>query len=395
MAKEKLSNEEVFQKLFEGTGKPVEELRADYEEIVKEVTADPKFSNATPENLEAIARNKLVIRVRREANSPAITWQGTVLGVGDLVDTVRRQREFSEAAYKKDPVAAERGVMYQGRLVMATSGKDETTGEDIIIPLYPKTESNIKWGRAGKPIQEHSWLRNVYGVALPIDKKTKQPGEPRVFSMTISGTLAQTPNIPLNKKVKFKAIDKTKPEHVAIGEYNISDSKFTKFELAPEINMPEVETVISTLCASRYETLGDLEEYHLVHSEDWSRWVITEGNVSYLNLEPNVKTQNLRMILDDESMLFASPDPMSSTGVTCWIPTDRGIEIDFAQDSRVYVIGRTSQGKKMDPITREVTDEPGDVMINIFGIYCPEMFKVSKDVEEVPEDALEPTESDW
>ena len=38
-----------------------------------------------------------------------------------------------------------------------------------------------------------------------------------------------------------------------------------------------------------------------------------------------------------------------------------------------------------------IITEPGDVTINVFGIYCPEMFKVIE-VEEVPEEALDPEE---
>jgi len=383
----KLSLEEVYTKLSESSGKSVEELQADFANIVTEVKKDERFTTAQPEIIEGIARNKLLNQVRREQMSPAITWEGTVIGIGDLVDTVRRQRMLSVASFKNDPVGTEEGKTYQGRPVKAKMGKNEETGKEELKVLYPKTPNNDKWGRTGKELPEHSWLRNVYGVASPIDKKTRKPGEPKIFNMTISNKLAQTPTIPIFEKVRFKGIDKTKPEDAKAGEYAISDSAFTKFNIAPELNLPDTETILSQFCANRYQTLGDLEEYHAQKAEDWSRWVVTEGNVSLLNVEPNSTTQNMRMVMDDESLLFAPVEPGRSLGITCWIPTDRGIVIDFAQDSRIYIVGRTTQGKKQDPITKEKTEEPGDVMINVYGIYCPDMFKVIE-ADDVPEEAL-------
>jgi len=97
----------------------------------------------------------------------------------------------------------------------------------------------------------------------------------------------------------------------------------------------------------------------------------------------------MRMVLDDESLLFAPQKEGGRIGVTCWIPTDRKIELDFAQDSRIYVVGKTTQGRQRDPITGELTDELGDVMINVYGIYCPEMFKVKLETEQLPENALD------
>jgi len=77
----------------------------------------------------------------------------------------------------------------------------------------------------------------------------------------------------------------------------------------------------------------------------------------------------------DESLLFASTD---RTGVMCWIPTDRNIDTDFGVESRVFLVAKTTRGKARDPITGETLDGvPGDVMLNIYGIYAPEMFKVS------------------
>ncbi len=378
-----LSDEELFQKLVEASGETLEQIKADYTKIVEEVKKDERFVNIDETAVNQIAKNRLITTKRREMASPAITWEGIIIGIMDLVDTVATQRRFTEAAFKADPIRAVEGYKYQDRLILADeNGK----------ALYPKTENNDKWKRTGKPLPDHSWLRNLIAVASPIDKKTRQAGVPRIAYMTLSNQKALAPfvkTISMNTPIRFKGINKTTAEHDKAGVYNITDSSFTIFESAPDLKLPPIETILTSACSSLYKTLGELEEYHLKAQSDYSRVVITEGTVSILALEPNAKTGNMRMVLDDESLLFAPEKEGRSIGVTCWIPTDRNIVMDFIQDSRVYVVARTSQGKKTDMITGQKTDELGDVMLNIFGIYCPEMFKVRVSPVEVPANALE------
>lgn len=378
----KLTIEELFQKLSDQLGVSVEQLKEDYKATVEEVKKDERFVGIEEERVHIIARNQFTTKKRRELASPAVTWEGKVAGVGDLVDAVFRQRQLTEAAFKASPEQTKKGWNYASRLVLADeNGK----------ALYPKTPNNDKWRRTGKPLPDHSWLRNVFGGAAPIDKKTRQAGEPRPFTMTLSGNRAVNAGklIKMNIPTKFKGINKTTDEDNKAGIYRISDSVFTKFEEAPALKLPPTETFLTTLCSSKFISLGELEEYHATAANVPDRWIVTEGTVSVLNLEPNAVTQNLRMVLDDESLLFSPPKEGGRIGVTCWIPTDRNIEIDFAQDSRIYVIGKTTQGKKYDPITNQKTDEPGDVMINVYGIYCPEMFKVKLEPQKLPETALE------
>jgi len=384
MSKKQLTDEELFQKLSESLGVPVEELQTDYAEIVEEVKKDERFVEANETTINQIARNRFIARKRREASSTAIPWEGIVCGIGDKIDGVFKQRQLTEASFKADPIGTQKGKMYQGRMVLANE-----KGE----PLYPKTPNNDKWNRTGKPLPEHSFFRNIVGTAAPIDKKTKQSGEPRDFTMTLNQARVDL-KVPLSKPVKFKGINKTTDEDNKQGFYTIGDSVFTKFEEA-DLKIPDVETILTN--SKRFLSLGELEEFQTKHENDYDRTVITEGTVSLINLEPNAKTGNLRMIIDDETLLFGPQEEGSRPGVTCWIPTDRNIEIDFGQDSRIYVIGQTSRGKKFDPLTGQSTDEPGDVMINVFGIHCPEMFKVKLEPEPLPETALdvvnEPTET--
>jgi hypothetical protein len=393
----KISEEEVLLALSKQMDVPVEELKKELEETLIEVKKDERLTNAKDSEAREIARNRLVTSKRRELASPANTWKGIILGIGDLVDTVRKVRRLSEEAYALDPIKTSKGWVYKETFVLAKTedvvDPDSKETSVKIIPLYPKTEANDKYKRSLTPIPEHSWLRNVYGVALPIDKKTRKQGEVRVFSMTLNRKLAiEGKKIPLMNPVDFKGIDKTTAEDTKAGEYKINASTYTEFKLDPALQLPPLEDIIVTNCAKKFVLLGELDQWHKDHEKDNTRWCITQGIVSNLNLEPNEKTKNMRMTLDDESLMFATEKEGRSVGVQFWIPTDRNLDMEFGQDSRIYVVGKTGRGKAYDRETRQQLDEPGDVNFNVYGIYIPDIFRISKEVEPVPESSLSPTD---
>ena len=51
-------------------------------------------------------------------------------------------------------------------------------------------------------------------------------------------------------------------------------------------------------------------------------------------------------------------------------------QIDFAEGSKVIVVGRTTQSKKKDQ-EGNVTEEMGDVTINVMGLYAIPEYKIS------------------
>jgi hypothetical protein len=375
MSKQPMTLEELFNKLATDFSKTVEAVQINYNKILEEVKQDERFVGLDDKGLEQIARNRLVSRERRESSSPAVTWEGQILAAGNLIDGVAKQRKFSVLAFKKDPVSAqqEKGIMYENKLV-----RTDENG----VPLYPKTESNDKWKRTGTKVPDHSWMRSIYGIAQPIDKKTgKAAGQPQWFSMTLNDLHAVDTKSLLegkfNKPLRFKGIDKTTDEHKRASEYLIGDSAYTLFEIATDLKMPSTEILIQNVVPKKIEILGNLDEYHEQNKDNFGRIVIVEGTVSYLATQPN-KNGSLFMSLDDETMMDKVGDDGKAKLVGCYVPTDRGIEMDFAADSRVHAIGQSSQGNKWDPIAKVSLDEPGDVMLNVYGIYCPEMFKVVK-----------------
>lgn len=374
-----MTEEIFFQKLGERTGETVEELKKEFELVVAEVKADEKLQGFTEDQYRVNARNRFALRKTRESASGAIPWEGVVIGVGDLIDTVAKQKKMTDASFKSNALKTSQGTIYNDTLV-----KSDENG----VPQYPDTEMNRKFGKAGKPLPDHSWLRTLFMFVRPIDPKTKQAGVAQLAKMSINNAAAiDVSGVPQMVPVKFKALNKTTDEDRKAGVYRINHSTFTKFEPATIADMPPVEQILPTI-AGKYKTLDELDVYTDTNVADKGLWVITEGSVVTLNLEPNKKTGNMFMIITDESLLFSGND---KTGVMCWIPTDRNITIDFGQESRVYIVGKPRRGDAKDPVTGEyLKGVPGDVSLTVYGVYAPDMFKTPSSVQPVTVKSLVP-----
>ena len=113
------------------------------------------------------------------------------------------------------------------------------------------------------------------------------------------------------------------------------------------------------------------------NKDNFNRVVVTIGDVSLLNLEPTSMGSRIMVLEDTENNL----EDLDKKGITCWLPPR--IKIDFAEGSRVMVVGRTAQSKKKDD-AGEITEELGDVTINVYGIYALPEYKISLPDEILP-----------
>ena len=382
----KLSNtvEDFLKKLSEKYGESVEDLKIQLEETIKNVSKDEKFAGLSGEQKSNLARNRLNLSKSKEQASKAIPWEGIVIGIGDLIDTVAKARKATEAAFRADALKTMKGWIYNEVLVLA-----DKDGH----PLYPETDMNKRFGRANKPLPEHSWLRSIYLVARPIDPKTKQVGPYKKTLMSMNGNSAiDMSSILQMETTKFKGINKTNDEDNKNNVYRINSSTFTKFERTEIKDFPPIETILPAI--DTYKQLGEVETYHEQNKDNKIRWVITEGSVAALNLEANPKSGNKSMMITDESMLYSTTD---KSGIWCWIPVDRNIKLDFGVESRIYIVGKTSRGTARDAQGNRLEGVPGDVSINVYGLYVPELFKVAPN-EPLTEKSLLPqpeTPKNW
>lgn len=345
-----------------------EKLSITEEDINKAITKIAEeekqlHKESTQEECEARALQRIAGIYKKQLRSPAVGFEGCIIAVGDSIDTVARIKREAAVMFKTDPqIAISSGV---------------TNDEGIALDTRKEWSTGNPNRGFGRPLPEHNWLRTIYGVAL----KSNVDTTPKYFIMQMSGKVATNENIPLFKPVKFRAIDKTTPENAEV-QYNINSSTFTTFDIDETIKLPTTEELITKYC--KPIKVSELADYHEQNKDNYSRLVAVIGDVSTIVMEPT-SVGSRRVILEDSESIF----DLDSQGTTCWVP--ERVPIDFAEGSKVIILGRTGQGRALDE-QGNPTDEPGDVMINAFSLYALPKYKIELNVKEITDINTETTE---
>ena len=324
----------------------IEQTEAEFNKLLEDEKDIHKELSLEEQEMRALKR--LALTYKKQMRSPAVGFEGIIVAISDVVDVVARQRREAQELYRTDPTTA----ISEG--ITNEEGTPLDTRKE-----WANTQPNPQFG---KPLPEHNYLRNVWAIA----KKSNSEESPKFFNMILSGEKAQDDTIPIFKPVRFMAIDR--------GE-KINSSQFTSFTIDESLELPEFKGLLIQFM--RYYFIKELENYHNSVKDDFSRLVAVEGDVSLLNLEPTSFGSRV-MVLEDAE---ASLEDLEAKSLTCWIP--ERIDLDFAEGSKVIVIGRTAQGKKRDD-KGNVTEEPGDITLNVYGLYVLPEWKISSPDEIQP-----------
>ena len=334
-----------------------EEIRKEYDGILdQEKMIHPDISE---EDKKARTLQRLAMTYKKQLRSPAVGFEGMIIAVGDTIDTVARIRATAKQLFKENP--------------QQTIAKGVTNEDGVPLDTREKWSSGQENRGFGKPLPEHNFLKTIFGVT----KKKNVEEDAKVFTLNLSGEIARDDDVPISKPVLFRAIDKTLPEDKE-RSYKLNSSVFTDFIVDETIKMPEIFDLINNYCGDMKVKLSGLDEYHDLNEKDYSRLVIIEGDVTSMVLEPT-SVGSRRLVIDDEQ----DEIDIESPGTTCWVP--ERIDIDFAEQSRVIILGRTARGKKLDDQGNQ-TEEPGDVMINVYGLYVIPEYKITPNVKELVEE---------
>ncbi len=338
-----------FEKWSEKLSIPVEEIQNEFNNIL----ANEKQShpNNDDEAQQKRALQRLVLLYKKQLRSPAIGFEGMIIGIGDLFDTVKRLRTSALDIYRENPQEA------IANNVVNENGEPLDTRE-----VFGTGRQNSGFG---KPLPEHSYIRNVIGIAL----RTNVQEAPKMFSMTLNGSAAELCNAPMFVPVKFRAINKSDENS---DKFVLNGSSVTRFEQSDKIKMPSPLEVLKKTCGEMFVPIEKAEQYHQQNKDDFNRLALFEGDVSIISEEPT-QTGSKMMIIEDPNQ---SLEDIGIPGMTCWVPKVQVDNIDFAEGSKVIVVGRTAQGK-----SRENPNELGDVMLNVLGVYSIPEFKVELEVQ--------------
>ena len=124
--------------------------------------------------------------------------------------------------------------------------------------------------------------------------------------------------------------------------------------------MPSTRNLVAQMLKDKVTGLVNLENYHnkVKTLPAKERIVVTDGNVTNMNMNPN-KTGNRTLFISDINADF-DYESGGYSSTPCWVPPH--IDIDFGIGSHVMIIGRTSQSRNQE------TGEMRQCSINVFGI---------------------------
>jgi hypothetical protein len=301
-------------------GKSVDELKKEVEEAVlkiKKVRPDLKDDEIRAEVLKQI-----FLKHRAELRTPAIEFEGFIIGDTGVEDAVERRRKIALEMVSRNPEQA------------------------ILLKLV--NEKLQPLSKTGRVLPEHLYMRRLFGFCKTRDEPTYKP-----FVLRLNDRCPAFKNvIPLFTPLMFRAnINKNQPID---GWMNLTSSITTNF--TPIVG--RVENVSELMLKSTlYVPLEKVEQYHQANSTMfWRRHIITNGSISNINT-------------------FTKKDGSQGTLISLWNENIENDVVGFYNGivnceigDDVIVFGRTSTRTKIPPSVVNVSK----VNINIFGILTKE-----------------------
>lgn len=306
--------EEKFAKISEVSKINVNEIKKDYETLLK------KFNND-----EAKALGKLVIRykaiINSEQNFPTKPFIGMLWG--------------NSGEYISNTKAMQTAI---------TNGNVDANG--LPIDTADTAFGGVPNPNKGK-IMYPKRVNNIIGVAAS-DEPNSQP---KRIHLALRGKKASTQlaNL-LFKPVRFRARSFEEQTDV----FKLGSSSVTEFvvdetiEPLKNINVPDMITKFFPLVE-----ISKLKEFHEQNVNNYDTYAVIKGTV--MTITP-MKSGNCIVTILDNKSIETSVNPMDIQDVTCWV--NKSVPINFSDSSEILVIGKTSINKKS-----------GKIDINAYGIY--------------------------
>lgn len=418
-----MNTDDVISKIAEQNAMAEGDVREVYEAKLEEC----EEAGLTGGQAEERALKKLWATFKRRSQSNAVPVEGYFIGVGDRYDAVDYSRSNAIESYEENPQKAIKegevavacppdeasnitgnGVINVGEKngwAIITHENNEgllqynfaTRNEDGTVDSTDDGNSQIEDGwrvypldtrrkynngnendNYGMPVDKHQWTRRGLGIFMggPADA-------PRIANVTFSGKKSVS-EPPLFEAVKFKA-RVTEDDNDELRIYSTSETEVEPNpELAESTDKQVDELIDGHFDGTDYyhDSLQSLYEY--MADQNGRRTVVVKSDVISMDLEPT-SNGTLRMVLGE--MEFSGTE-MVELETTVWIPESHDKYIDFAVDSRVYVVGRASIGPAYDPETGGQSDTEKEVTINAQGIYADPALKVPREdnVEEMDDE---------
>lgn len=344
---------------------------ADFVDIQKEfveILTETKKKIKVDEDAERTSIMRLKNKYRSALRTNAAWWEGVIIGYQEPNYYLKRLYTANKTMYEDDPELAVR------------EGYTDDTGEPL--DSRKTLSSGAVNKNYGVPLKDLDYMNkavmSVYGVVRKKDTEDLRP-----FKLTLFDEQVKL-KIPLLQYVKFRANDRTGEDSEI---YELSYSTATKFQVQPEF--PEELQLHALLNKFDAVELEDLEAWHDQHENDMDAIVVTRGMVGSINLDtPEDKPYSFTLdtLDDDEDIVDEDGEIPDAT----YVQVPRYVNMDFAEGSIAFVIGRTWRGWDNQ------NNAPGNVSLTAYNVYVPEEYKVEVETTEPPAGsvAAPPSEED-
>lgn len=376
---------------------PVAHVEAEYTRVREELITQGLSPKDIDVNTEELVQHRLRTATSR---SKGELYLGQVLAVDRLKDNANppgkpTPRSLQMTAYIANPDEA----IATGKVALLEVGQDE---DHLLRTMKDKKTGNVKKEIVTSKIWEEQRIKVGDKFIVPLDNLAKWPNQKDNISYLRALPLHQyrttvVVGIKTNKGFKLAELDYNSEqlpgkipmyvdvEFVAIpkdevnGILNLRTNKFTQFyPSTTKLGITPIELLEGFLKGIKYP-LSKLNEYHTKMVKEGKKWdtlVMVEAFVS--DIRGLDKTPQI--FINDNSR------PVGEPPTKVWLHD--GITINFGKDSKVYVIGRTSQSDKWDSETRSVMNGVlGDVEIWAMGIY-PKFSTKPKNIQPITEGTI-------
>lgn len=306
--------------------------------LISEQQIHPALS-AEDQGKRALRRTRIAIK--RESGAPGGSqgelFEMLFIGIGGMIDTVRRVREEAEKLFQSNP--------------------DKAVGAGICNEAGEPLETREYWGTGtknpgfGKPLAQWNNIR-------PSAVIVKKEDEVVVARTTLDANAEYATDPPELFTVHEAKVTSERDDDSGL-MLNFSRT-FGFITLEKEL---DPEDVLRWPALEEYWT-SELDMAEYIDEYGDRSICIMEGDVTYMDLDPE-EGMSQSLYIDDES------DEDSDWGVRVWLPD--WFEPDFSVDSRVIVLGNPRHHEQY-----------GGSM-QAMAIHAIEAFKIpAPDIEEVP-----------
>jgi len=358
-------NKQEFKEMVE---KKIPMKDGEFEKLWEQHSAEATKLGVEGADLEKVTINKLFAYFSKQLRNPAETYDGIVIGAGDVTDygatkTFNKVKEMWDIGNEEI------------RKNMIETGQVDSDG----TPLWNAENTKAKWkyqtedqnGQTKlKPIElrkidlARERQRNCILVA-----KKKDDADFRKTFLTLYGDKVES-NVPIGIKVQFRATGKD-----AEGTYRLNSGAVTEFVEQTTDIIPHAELLQLLNKYFAAETF-DLNEKPL------SQWMEENPN-SKVAIMKGVTVTSVLLTKEGSKSNVANVGSLMSgfeeaEQITCWIP--KSIEVNIAEgDGDVVVIGQPFKGAE-------------NITFNAFGFFNPNKFVKPQPV--TPEGG-EPEKREW